>query len=322
MKKKILLLFTLLLLFIPILTSCGKSAAPAKEETIEDKFGEYKPKMWIVTDKEGSNKIYLLGSIHVGIKKMYPMPEEIEKAFKESKVLAVENNVVELENDIDFTMELLGYFACKEGTTLKDYLSKENLDELTEIFKEFGYVVNGEQLYMPIFYYSLLDELIGQKSIYKSSNGVDRYFLDRAIKDGMTVKEIEDAKHTYSLLGGISSKTQEIMISESIKSYREKKKDEDPYEILIKYWVNGDLDKYWQENMKEADEMNNDDKNAALEYIDRLLVQRNNIMTDKVIEYLKTDEVHFYVVGAAHYLDDYGIIKQLEKKGYTVKEAY
>lgn len=37
-----------------------------------------------------SNAIYLLGSIHVGSKDMYPMPKEIEQAFERSTALVVE----------------------------------------------------------------------------------------------------------------------------------------------------------------------------------------------------------------------------------------
>ena len=36
------------------------------------------------------NTIYLLGSVHLGTKEMYPLPDYIEKAFQRSSVLIVE----------------------------------------------------------------------------------------------------------------------------------------------------------------------------------------------------------------------------------------
>src|SRR6185312_10326344 len=44
--------------------------------------------MWRAVN--GNNVVYLLGSIHIGSKDMYPLPKVVESAYARSKVLVVE----------------------------------------------------------------------------------------------------------------------------------------------------------------------------------------------------------------------------------------
>ncbi len=46
------------------------------------------------------------------------------------------------------------------------------------------------------------------------------------------------------------------------------------------------------------------------------MFNRNYTMTEKAIEYIKTGEIYFYVVGAAHMVGYNGIVKQLQDAGY------
>ena len=55
--------------------------------------------LWRVTPKAGRNVVYLLGSIHAAAKDFYPLPDEIEDAFAQSKVLAVEVDLAAQDQD-------------------------------------------------------------------------------------------------------------------------------------------------------------------------------------------------------------------------------
>jgi uncharacterized protein YbaP (TraB family) len=46
---------------------------------------------WKATSKD--NVVYLLGSIHLGSKSLYPLPREIEDAFDHSALLAVDIDI-------------------------------------------------------------------------------------------------------------------------------------------------------------------------------------------------------------------------------------
>jgi uncharacterized protein YbaP (TraB family) len=52
-------------------------------------------------------------------------------------------------------------------------------------------------------------------------------------------------------------------------------------------------------------------------FIEQLLHQRNQRMTDKILPFLATGNA-FIAVGAAHMVGEEGIIQQIQSKGYTV----
>src|SRR5437660_11655919 len=75
---------------LAMLGSCfGQAAAPAAAP---------KPRhilLWKASSP--TNTVYMLGSIHAGIKDMYPLPQSIESAFASSRVLAVELNIKNID---------------------------------------------------------------------------------------------------------------------------------------------------------------------------------------------------------------------------------
>src|SRR5687768_3893920 len=68
--------------------------------------------LWKVTPKVGRNVVYLLGSIHAGTEDMYPLPDEIEAAFDECAVLAVEVDLASQDQ------EALQTFLAENGLYL------------------------------------------------------------------------------------------------------------------------------------------------------------------------------------------------------------
>jgi uncharacterized protein YbaP (TraB family) len=73
MRKLLMVLNTLLLACLVALPRMGAQDIPAAVK---------KGLFWKATS--GANTIYLLGSIHLGSKDMYPLPREFEDAFAAS----------------------------------------------------------------------------------------------------------------------------------------------------------------------------------------------------------------------------------------------
>ena len=60
-----------------------------------------------------TNTIYLLGSVHLGTKEMYPLPDYMEKAFQRSSVLIVEVDL----NKVDKAEQAkIGQYVTSNGT--------------------------------------------------------------------------------------------------------------------------------------------------------------------------------------------------------------
>jgi len=76
--------------------------------------------IWEVKD-DNSNKIYLLGSIHLARADLYPLSPVIMKAFDESSAIAVEINIKNINQ-----MELMEKMMLADGVTLEDLVSEES----------------------------------------------------------------------------------------------------------------------------------------------------------------------------------------------------
>ena len=49
-------------------------------------------KSFIWKTQSDTATVYLLGSVHMGVQSMYPMPQSIENAYKDSEIVVVEIN--------------------------------------------------------------------------------------------------------------------------------------------------------------------------------------------------------------------------------------
>ena len=93
---------------------------------------------------------------------------------------------------------------------------------------------------------------------------------------------------------------------------------------LYDAWKKGDAEslyKYGSDDMKVKEEYTAEQKKLAEDYNNALVVERNNEMTKKAIEFFDNNQDVFYMVGALHIVGDTGLAKQLQDKGYTVKKV-
>ena len=81
----------------------------------------------------GTNVIYLLGSVHVGSKDMYPLPTEVQDAFESSTALVVEVDINHLDKQkIQALFQGEGLYPGDD--LLWNHVSKETRQEDVEQF--------------------------------------------------------------------------------------------------------------------------------------------------------------------------------------------
>ena len=110
----------LLLVFGFLLVGCEK-----KKEIVEPTASNT-PLLLEVTQEGSTNKLYLFGSIHASDESMYPLPEYVMKAYKNSDEIAVEFDLIEYMQDMSNQIESLAKFIIPDGKTVNDYLELED----------------------------------------------------------------------------------------------------------------------------------------------------------------------------------------------------
>lgn len=256
--------------------------------------------------KTHNSTMYLLGSIHVAKRNIFPLPRIITRSFNECDniVLEIDLNKVDQIKMMQFMVKH-GYY--KSNDTIKNHISRKTFIKLKKRLKSFGLNVNAFIKYKPWLLSMTILMLSLRKINYKAENGIDYYFFNKA-KGKKTIHQLETAIDQLKIFTNFSSKLSEQFLLSSLAEDRTNKKI---MEYLVKAWKTGDV------NLMEKFILQTYNTNPIFKPLfDRLIKQRNINMTNKILKFLKTGKKYFVVVGAAHLVGDFGIIKLLEKKGY------
>jgi len=257
-----------------------------------------------------TSTLYLLGSIHVGSKDMYPLPKEFDDAFTASRTLIVE---VDLNH---VNMQAMQALTLSKGMysgndSLWDHVSPETRKQVEAFCDKYqmpAVVVSQMKPWLAAITVSLIPMI---KAGMDPNLGIDKYFLDKAAKDdsGKTVVEIESAEWQLNLLSGFSDEVQGKFLASAIeqagKSIEHTRKIQD-------LWLSGDAGK--MEGVLRED-------SGPPEVEKAMLHDRNPHMADMAEKYLKGKEPAFLVVGAAHLVGKDGVVSLLEKRGYKVQQV-
>jgi hypothetical protein len=298
-------------------SSQSDSATDSADDSSQTEPSDITPAMWTVTSDSGVT-ITMLGSMHALKDADYPMPDKIMNAYNSADILAVECDTAEAET-ATYQLSLLKEMVYSDGDTLENHLTSEAYTALSDYLETAGMDISTFAKYKPWAIYSTLDTFAMSEAGLSSQLGVDSYFLDLAHSEDKTIYEVESVDFQMDLLMNMSDE----IYSEALLAY-EGETVESQSEMLnemYEAWRTGDIDTVLELNegtAEEGEEISPEEQAIIDDYNNQMLYDRNIGMENSVKELLDGDSDVFYVVGAAHFVGDGGIIDLLEKDGYTV----
>lgn len=308
MLKKKFTFLTFVLIFIVSLIGCSEKSSQQEEYTDGAKGVFYQ-----VSNEE--NTVYLLGSVHVGQPKMYPLHGKIVDAYTKSNHLAVEVNINDL-NPVEMMQQISEIGMYSDGSMLSDHIDSELYAELVSTMNEHGMNETEVSLFKPWLVSDMLETTLLEQHGYSLSLGVDQYFLTKAEEDEkniISLETIEDQLKLYSLLG---PESQEKALYSTIFEADENKANIDD---LIEKWIRGDTTA-----LEELRAIGDDKPEDYIKYYKALTDERDKEMAKKIEEFLQNDtpDTYFIVVGSLHLVGENSIIDILDSKGYEIENAY
>ncbi|MDE6149858.1 MAG: TraB/GumN family protein [Ruminococcus sp.] len=272
------------------------------------------PAMWLVTSPEG-NTMVCLGSMHALTKDDYPLPAEITNAFNNADVLAVECDVTGKDNMIN-QLALLKSAILTGNDTAANHMSEEAYEILSERFAEFNISLDSFKKYKPWFLQNTYESFVLMSSGLNAELGIDTWLLDQAHSSGKEIFEVESYDFQIDLLTNMSDETYDLMFralegetkARQIQSLNE----------LYEAWKTGNVEKIDSMNSDvDYGEMTKEDIKIYKQYCYDMYNNRNKAMASAVETLLDEGKNVFYVVGAAHFVGETGIIRLLEADGYV-----
>ena len=248
--------------------------------------------------------ITLVGSIHIGFDGLYPLPDPVESAFRESTVLAMELALDQEPPERVAELMIDGAMLPK-GQTLHDCLSEKTWLQYQSFAKDHVDQATFLDRFRPWF---VAVFLVGEQATldgYDANQGIDLHFFNQ--RGSRKVVGLESAEQQIKALANLPAATQDLMLAEQLEAMNHA---DDGHEALARYWKKGDAAGLARELFDQYD----NPKYAPV--YDALIAQRNVRMTRQIEQWLEGSERIFVVLGAGHFIGNDGIIARLQRDGW------
>lgn len=253
---------------------------------------------------------WLLGSIHVASKSMYPLAPAIEAAFAASPTLIVEADIGALDTG-KVQAQILEKGMYPSEQSLKGNLPPPLYAKVEKSVPPLGVPLSVADRMRPWLLALTVTSLRMQQMGLESENGIDLHFLTLA-RGRKEILELESADFQLRLLSGFSDGLQRLFLEQTLDDPLSTKEE---IEKLIGYWRAGDAagieDLLFSDRRKEPE----------LEPLFvKLFDERNAAMAGKIEGYLRAGKDFLVIVGAGHLVGETGILRRLSEHGIAVEQ--
>jgi uncharacterized protein YbaP (TraB family)/uncharacterized membrane protein YphA (DoxX/SURF4 family) len=294
-----------LALLVGAAPTSDNAAAPGDSETVPSS----RPFLWLIEREPPS---FLFGTIHLQDPQVTALPGVVEEAFAAADILTTE-----VPLDLGSLEKVAAQCRLAEGETLAELLPPEVRERVDRYLAAKGYRLeqfDDLEIYAFAFELPLLD--------YRDAGplglplDLDLYL--RAGREGKETASLESVEDQIGIFESMSQAEQLEFLGLTLAEL-EKARNEgrDPVAELIDAYRSGDPARLWRLFTEQFDLEREFDRKM----LDRLLVQRNGVMAAGIARALNEQpaKVQFFAVGAAHYLEEDGILARLRAHGFALR---
>ncbi len=258
--------------------------------------------------KKNGETVFLGGTIHLLRAQDYPLPKEFDKAYNYSDLIYFETDLEALEQK-EMQKKIIDSMLLKNGDKLSTLLSPKVYEEIKLFAKSKGINILQFENFKPSMLVLTLT-IMELKSMGIKEEGVDKFFLLKALKDGKQICELESVENHISYLANMGKGNEDNLVTQSLKDLNHANKY---FKKIIYAWKNG--------NIKTLDTLFvKDMRKYTPKLYDTILVERNNNWMPIIKSLFKNATTEFILVGVAHLAGKDGIISKLRKQGYNIKK--
>ncbi|MEE1068054.1 MAG: TraB/GumN family protein [Fibrobacteraceae bacterium] len=300
-NKLVINLFGMLFCFL--LTSCS---------SIPYFFKDGNHLLWKVSDENSS--VWLFGSIHFADSSFYPLPSEIENAFRNSTALAVEMDISDSETQEKTAEEFLKEGMFTDGRTLKDVLPDSLWKTLDSISTTLGMKTENFLPMRPWMAATLIASAAIASTGIQQELGIDMVMLDSAYVQGKEIIALETPEEQVESLSKSEGSEETDGIAYLESTFREYSKLNQMIKEVISAWKRADVVSL-QKSLSADQNMNESEKRLN----ERMFNQRNKKMKKEILNFLENDKQVFVVVGVGHLILENNLLEMLSENGLKIQ---
>jgi uncharacterized protein YbaP (TraB family) len=316
--KKVFSGFSVCFLAIFLFVSCAST--PKAQVRPEENF------YWTIegTSKSGQpSYVHILGTIHMGDDRLFPLPESIMNDFNKSKRVVAEigsDDIQELE--IKMLTVMMESVVNARGRDLSKELTAEEVAVVVSQIGMQGFTVL--RMMEPWLLTYTLASLQWSNSGLSSEKGVDTVLMGMLTESGRKWEGLDTADFQLDVLRFGTYDQQLFMLKEQIAEIMDPSESDDTLVKMYDAYLKGDADLLseiiFSDEEAEMADLDVDTVKFLLEYNNMMVTKRNKAWAEKIKEWLKEGEETFIFAGSAHFLGDDSVFKYLKKNGVLAKD--
>jgi hypothetical protein len=263
--------------------------------------------LWEISGNGLTKPSYLFGTIHIINGADYFLPKETLTSIDKSEKMYFEIDMAGM-SDMSTIMGMMDKLFMNDDKTLKDLLSAEDYELVTEYFSDMGLPIFFLQRIKPLLLSALANKDMNPMAMNDGSMKSYEIELNKiAEAKGMPTAGIETIEFQVGIFDKIPYEKQAEMLMSAVKAEDEATGQMDD---MIKL--------YKEQNISGLYKLIQGDKDGLMDFEDELLINRNTAWIP-IIEREAKIQPTFIAVGAGHLPGSKGVINLLKEKGYTVK---
>lgn len=262
--------------------------------------------MWQING--ASNRIYLLGSVHVLRQQDHPIPTAIEKAYEDAEILIMEVDV----DDLD-PMEMAGMVnelgVIKDGGTLQEIMGPSLYDEAADYASQLDIPILMLAQTEPWLAAITIEQMMLLRIGFNPEYGIEFHLSAKAGEDSKEILGLESVREQLEFLDKLSLSAQRELL---IQTLRESLNIEENLDLLINAWRHGDID-FLEENLLV-------EMQRYPELYRTLVVDRNEAWVERIRNLIGEQDDYLIVVGTLHLVGNDGVPALLSEIGITTDQ--
>ncbi|MEE9913612.1 MAG: TraB/GumN family protein [Deltaproteobacteria bacterium] len=260
--------------------------------------------VWVVKGVKAT--VYLAGSCHVLRASDYPLPDPFEKAYTAARQILFEAPPDELEGPA-YVQKLMSIAVYTDGTTLKHHLTAAVYAKAEKFCRERNHPFEQYRLFRPWMLSMMLTMQELSRIGVEAEYGVDRFFHQKAIRDGKITGGLETVDEQVGFLMLLDGSMGNEQVSETIDDLLQLG---NKIPEILNAWRKGDEAGIEAFSLREL-------KNYPQLYA-ALIVNRNRKWMKKIESLLAGGPDTMVIVGVAHLAGRDSVVDLLRRRGYQV----
>lgn len=259
--------------------------------------------MWQI--EGSSNRIYLLGSVHVLRQEDHPIPTAIEEAYQDADILIMEIDMDDLDpiNMAGLVSEL---GVINDGSSLQEYMGPELYTEAAEYASQLSIPIEMLGETEPWLAAITVEQMMLLRTGFKPQFGIEFHLSAKAGEDNKEILGFETVREQLEFLDGLSLPAQRSLL---IQTFEESLNIEQDLNLLIDAWRHGDVDFLEKTMLAEM--------RKYPELYKTLVVDRNEAWVKKIKSLTTEADDYLIVVGALHLVGEDGVPALLSQIGIS-----